>query len=128
MGYLIWSQGWLARLQGNYRQAAEFFAQGLMLWQEVQDKRHIAECLEGLAGVAVVVGRVERAARLFGTTEMIREATKSPLSPVERTNYDHDIAALHTQLSETDLMRLWTEGRAMSLEQAIEFALEETKQ
>jgi predicted ATPase/class 3 adenylate cyclase len=127
MGYLIWSQGWLARLQGNYQQAAGFFAQGLMLWQEVQDKRHIAECLEGLAGVAVAVGKVERAARLFGTTEMIREATKSPLSPVERPNHDHDIAALHTRLSETDLIKLWAEGRAMTLEQAIEFALKDTE-
>ncbi len=124
IGYLSWSQGWLARLQGNYRQASKFFKQGLLLWQEVQDKRHIAECLEGLAGVALALGHVERAVRLFGATEMIREVTESPLSPVERANYGHDIAALRTQLSKTNLINLWAEGRAMTLEQAIELALE----
>jgi predicted ATPase len=127
MGYLDWSQGWLARLQGDYQMASKRFAQGLILWQEVRDKRHIAECLQGLAGVAVGLGRLDRAARLFGATEIIRELIDSPLSVMERANYDNDVAAIRAQLSETDLINLWAYGRAMSLEEAIEFALKETQ-
>ena len=127
IGYLRWSQGWLARLQGDYQMASKRFAQGLILWQEVRDQRHIAECLEGLAGVALGLGRLDRAARLFGAAEIIRELTDSPLAVMEHANYDNDIAALRAQLSETDLINLRADGRAMSLEEAIRFALKESE-
>jgi predicted ATPase/DNA-binding SARP family transcriptional activator len=126
IGALRRSQALLARVQGNYQQASRLFGQALILCQEARNKGKIAECLEGLAGVAVALGKAERSARLFGATEMIREVIESPLPPVERASYGSDIASLRTQLDETTFDAVWAEGRAMSLEQAIEFALEET--
>jgi predicted ATPase/transcriptional regulator with XRE-family HTH domain len=119
MAYLLWSRGWLARLQSNHQQAVKFFNEGLRLWQEVGDKRHIAECLVGLAGVNVDLGQAEIAARLMGTAEAIREVTNSPLPPVDRTNYDRDFAIIRSQLGETNFIKAWAEGRAMTMEQAI---------
>jgi tetratricopeptide (TPR) repeat protein len=126
MGSLIWSQGRLAALQENHEQAARRFRQGLMLWQEVTDRRRTAECLEGLAAVAVAVGKVERAARLFGAAEMLRDATQSPLSPVERGAHENSVATVRAQLGQIVFENAWAAGRSMNLEQAIEFAMKES--
>jgi tetratricopeptide (TPR) repeat protein len=125
IGFLLWSRGWLARLQSNHQRAAKFFKEGLSLWQEVGDKRHIAECFEGLAGISADLGRVETAARLMGTAEAIREMTNSPLPPVDRSNYDRDFILIRSQLGEANFIKAWAEGRAMTLEQAIAYALKE---
>ena len=43
----------------------------------------MAECLQGLAGVAVAMSKPEQTAPLFGAAEMIREAAESPLWSAE---------------------------------------------
>ena len=123
-GYLLWSRGWLARLQDYHKQATDFFNEGLILWREVGDQRHIAECLEGLAGVDIDLGETELAAQLMGKAAMIREETKSPLPPVDRANYDQDIVSMRSQLGESNFQKAWAEGRELTMEQAIDLALQ----
>jgi hypothetical protein len=84
----------------------------------------IAACLEGLAGVAVAMGQVERAVRLFGAAEVIREVGGVPLPSVDRATYDRDTAAIHAQLGKADFIALWAEGRTLTMDQAIVSALE----
>ena len=43
--------------------------------------------------------------------------------PIERAEYHQIIAALHAQLDDGTFAAAWAEGRAMSLDQAIEYAL-----
>jgi hypothetical protein len=40
---------------------------------------------------------------------------------------DQDLEVIHTQLEEAEFTRLSMEGRAMTIEQAIDFALSETR-
>ena len=123
-GYLLWSRGWLARLQDYHKQAADFFNEGLIVWREVGDQRHIAECLEGLAGVNTDIGKTELAAQLMGKAAMIREETNSPLPPVDRANYDQDVVSMRSQLGESNFQKAWAEGRELTVEQAIDLALQ----
>jgi hypothetical protein len=44
--------------------------------------------------------------------------------PVSRVFYECDVALARTQLGEEGFTAVWAEGQAMSLEQAIAFALE----
>jgi hypothetical protein len=41
----------------------------------------------------------------------------------ERVEYDNSVAQLRSLLAEKDFNSLWADGRAMSMEQAIQFAL-----
>jgi hypothetical protein len=75
--------------------------------------------LEGFAHVAGAEGDAERAARLFGAAEALREALGAPLPPVERAHYDRSVAATRAALGEEAFAAAWAEGRALSLEQAI---------
>jgi len=49
-----------------------------------------------------------------------------PLEPIHRVEYDRTVAAIQTQLNEAAFAAAWAEGRAMTLEQAIAYALSES--
>ena len=85
----------------------------------------MAASIEGLAGLAAAQGQAGRAARLFGAAEALRESVSNRIPPSERAEYDHNIAAARAQLSEAAFAASWAGGRAMSLEQAVAYALDE---
>lgn len=114
----------IAQRQGDYEQAAALGTEALSQLLEVGDKWSFAQGLEGFATLATARGEPERAARLFGTAETLRESIGFPLVPSERVNYDLDVAAVRTQLDQATFNAAWAEGRAMTLEQALEFVLE----
>jgi len=67
---------------------------------------------------------MEHAARLFGASEAVREKLGTPLPASYRANYERTIAALAAQVDEEQMEKWWREGRKMSFEQVIEYALE----
>jgi hypothetical protein len=67
----------------------------------------------------------EKAARVFGAAEALREAIGAPVPPVERPDYDRAVAAARARLGEVAFSSGWAEGRAMTLEQAMSYALKE---
>ncbi len=69
---------------------------------------------------------MHRAAQLFGASEALSESIYSALLPYDHEQYTRTVAALRNQLDEATFNSPWAEGRAMSIEQAIAFALEET--
>lgn len=122
---LLNSLGDVALHQGDCPRATALFAQSLTLYRELVDKESIAECLEGLAEVARTQGRVGRAARLCGAAEALREAIAAPLRPPERASYDRCVALLRTAFGDSAFAASCERGRAMTLEQAIAYALED---
>jgi hypothetical protein len=49
------------------------------------------------------------------------------LDPSDQKEFDHYVAAVRGQLDEPAFAKAWAEGRAMTMEQAMEFALKETQ-
>ena len=70
-------------------------------------------------------GRVEKAARLFGASEALREALGTPLPGSYRANYERNLSSIRKQLDEASIAAAWAKGRAMTMDQAIAYALEE---
>jgi hypothetical protein len=79
----------------------------------------MAECLEGLAGVAAAQQQPERAARLFGAAKAWREMTGAPLPPSRRAGYERDLAAVRAGVGKAAFVEAMAVGTSMSLEQAI---------
>jgi predicted ATPase/DNA-binding XRE family transcriptional regulator len=119
----------LARLEqaeGDHEQARRLFEEGLTLSSEVGDKTYVAYCLEGLAAIAASEDRLERAARLWGAAETLLErieVTAYPYAP-DHSLYQEQVAAARARLNEQTWVEAWAEGRAMTFEQAVEYALE----
>ena len=108
--------------QGDGARAAAVYKESLALAAQVGSKATVAGCLEGLGEVALTLVQPARAARLWGAAEALREAIGMSLGHQNRANYDYEgrIAAARSRLDEA----AWAEGRAMTLEQAVEYALE----
>jgi hypothetical protein len=64
-----------------------------------------------------------RGARLLGAAEALLEAIGGVLDPDDGMVYEQGVASARAQLSEAEFERAWAEGRAMSMEEAIEYAL-----
>ena len=82
--------------------------------------------VEGLASLNVNQGQVERAARLFAWSDARRAEIGDHRPPVEQNSVERDLAVIHSKLDETEFANLSAEGRAMTVEQAIALAVEES--
>ena len=79
--------------------------------------------LTGLAGALVGLGEGERAARLYGAAEALREMTGTPIQYLLRqTLYERQLAALRDLLDVEAFEAAWTDGRKMALDEAVEEA------
>ena len=112
----------IATLQGDPGQAATRLAEAVELYGRVGSKDGVAVCLEGFARVAVA-RRPARAARLLGAAEALREALGAPLAPADRADRDACVATARLALGVGTLATLGEAGRAMTLEQAVAYAL-----
>jgi len=111
--------GMVAHTQGDDGRATALYEESLTLCRELGDKHGLAECLEGLAGMAVAQQHLERAARLLGAAETLREAIGAPLSSRERVRYDRDVSAMRAGLGEAAFAAAWAAGKATLPEQGI---------
>jgi hypothetical protein len=59
---------------------------------------------------------------LLGTVEALLEGNGRKLWPEERLVYEQGVSFVRAWLSEEEFEKAWKEGRAMSLEQAIQYA------
>ena len=64
-----------------------------------------------------------RATHLFGVAEALYPPLRFEMSATERAKHDQAVATAHAALSEKAFAAAWTEGQAMTIEQAIQLAL-----
>jgi predicted ATPase len=123
--YVLCHLGPVYLYQGQAEQAETILKQSMQLWREVEDWHGNIWNLERLAEVASVQGDPLRGARLWGAAEAQREVLGAPLPPPERDRYQPVWAAARRQVAEADWQSAWAEGRAMSFDQALTYALDE---
>jgi tetratricopeptide (TPR) repeat protein len=116
--------GTVALRMADPHESAALYQQSLALYRGQGYKDGIAEGLSGLAEIASLTGQPERAARLCGAVEALREASHTRLSPPRRAAYDRIVEGIRTHLDDTAFVVALAQGRAMELTQAIAFAIE----
>jgi predicted ATPase/class 3 adenylate cyclase len=116
--------GDVARSQAELSRAVRLYKESLALYSEAEDKWIAEECLEGLAAVAAALEDYRRAVHLFASAETVRDALGLTLPSVDQDIHNEHLIAARAALGITAFTAVWAEGRAMTLEQAIECALE----
>jgi len=101
------------------------FKESLSLYQRSGNKVGPPFTLEALGLVAAALGDAKRAARLWGAASAWREAINEPLPSAYQRDYAASVTQAHDQLGEEGYASAWSQGYAMSPEQAITLALEE---
>jgi hypothetical protein len=115
--------GHIARHTGDLQQASQIYSETIMGWRDLGNRGAIAHELECFAFIAIEEEELQRALKLFGAAEALREKAQSPMTDHERLEYDHAVEHVRALLHGSDFNSLWADGRAMSMEQAIEHVL-----
>lgn len=113
--------------QGEWERARALFVEGLPIYLDHNSREVLSGALIGLAGVLGATGKPEQAARIFGAVEALREAIgmSGKMDPSDRADYEHYLANTRAHLDPAVFARAWAEGRQMTQEQTIEYALAE---
>src|SRR6185437_4642333 len=82
--------------------------------------------LIGLACVSATSGQSAAAARLFGAGDAALKAIGSQVWPSNQAVYERELAKARADLSRGDFKVAYIAGQAMTLEEAISFALEQS--
>jgi predicted ATPase/DNA-binding XRE family transcriptional regulator/Tfp pilus assembly protein PilF len=114
--------GFTALRQANYEKAQALLSENLTLYRELNMKFGVMENLEGLAGLAAMDGNAHVAARLFGIAEVIREGSGMQISPVHTALLAPWVEQVSARLGPDVFASEWAAGRAMSVDEAVEYA------
>jgi adenylate cyclase len=116
--------GNVARAQSNYTEARKLYEESLTINKELGDREGIAYLLQDIGSLAALQGQAERALRLSGAVEELREQIGAPLPPVAQISFEKMFEPPRQALGEALAATAVTIGRAMSLEEAIEYAFQ----
>jgi len=111
------------REHGEFEKALIYYRRTIRLWQDWGHRAAIAHQLECFGFIAQALEDTSRAARLFGAAETIRKSINSLRTPSEQKEFEEAKSSLYSLMENFD--KAWEQGHTMTMEQAIEFALEE---
>ncbi len=120
--------GLVALCLGEYARAAELSSASLRISVEILDHQLITWSLDALAAVCGQQGYAGRAARLWGAAEALREASGFSQALDDKRVLEPFLKAARSRLDEAAFQVAWEEGRAMTEEQAVEYALSEVEE
>ncbi len=124
MATTLHSLGNVTRAQGDYAAARSLYNESLTISRELGDKPVLVQLLEDIGGLAAQEEQMERALRLVGAAMVLREAIGARLPPAEQERLEGMLESARQPLGEAAAAAAMAEGRAMSLEQAIEYAFQ----
>jgi predicted ATPase/Tfp pilus assembly protein PilF len=123
IGMSLADLGNLARAQGDHIAAHSLYEESLAMFRESGQRRGIARLLDDFAFSAAMQGNPERAFRLAGAAAALLQALNVRLQPSDWAKLDDNLRSARNGLGEAAATAAWREGWKMSLEKAIEYAL-----
>ncbi len=113
-------------LDGHPEIGEQHIAEALRTFVELGDDDGVAESLEALAGVAASKDEAVRTLRLASAAHALRQRAGIPPVEIDHQRVDRWVAQASAGLTADDTARAHDEGRQMTTDQAVRYALEET--
>lgn len=115
----------VAMQQGDHERAAALFAEGLALSYKLGIRWVLLYILGHMAELATLQGDAARAARLAGAELAGRASTGMVAGPAEQNDGEQVLRRVREELGDEAFLRTWEAGRAMRLDEAVAYALDE---
>ena len=112
--------GHVALYQGLHDRAASLYRASLERLRDQAEHYETAWVLEEMAALALAEGRPRHAARILGTAEALRVSIGASISPVDRAVHDRTASAIRAALGDHEFETALADGRALSVDEAIE--------
>lgn len=116
LGSVLWRAG-------ENTLAERVFRESLTLKYEMRDEIGLSYYFAGLAGVAYANKDFKRTARLLGIVDVLIERTKHQLDPADRQDAERTTTRTRSQLEPNVFTAAQAEGRGVTLEEAVKYAL-----
>ena len=114
----------VATRQGDLPAASGYVREAITLRRELGDVKGLLWSLDAAAALAAFEGRLAEAVRLGGACEALGEAHGITVTPAETAERDHFLAQARAGLPEAEADALWTQGRGLTLDQAVAAVLD----
>ena len=122
-GVALNNLGNVVRSRGDYTTARKHYRESLVLYRELGDRWSLAYLLEDMSVLAALQSQPERALRLAGAASALRDMIGAPHSSVEQEKLEQMLEPARRAMSDDEQETYHAQGRAMSLDQAIEYVL-----
>ncbi len=128
--------GYLALLQGQHDEATVLYQASIVEWQALAKPLWIASALRGFSMFAYAHTQPARALRLAGAEVLLCQAHGPALgfdadlhwSPTEQHDWEQTVLATRAQVDVTNAPQIWAAGQAMTLDEAVVYALAGNKE
>jgi hypothetical protein len=84
----------------------------------------VSHQLECFGFIAVAQDQNERALKLFTAATALREKAGTQMRPEEKAYFDQQLKTLRDKMDSPTLEWIWSKGHALSMDEAITFAVE----
>jgi hypothetical protein len=95
------------------------------MFRRLGNRRGIAECLAGLAGLKARQGQIEWGTILLSAAESVLKFTGGAWWPADRLEVERNREMVRFAQSAEEFARAWETGESMNMDQAIAFATHE---
>jgi predicted ATPase/DNA-binding XRE family transcriptional regulator len=136
IAHALHNLGYAEQHLGDTIRTLACFSECLTLFRALEEAWGIPASLSGLGGVAVMYAQqragearleqAQRAARLLGAADGLNEASGMGQWPSHQAELEYNLAAARALLAPEVFEATWAEGRGMTLEQAVAYALDNT--
>jgi predicted ATPase/DNA-binding CsgD family transcriptional regulator len=127
------SLGWVALLQRDFGQMKKLLGESLAIRLDLGERGGLAWCLEKLAEAMLVQAQplpvqrrrqeFNRAVRVLGAAQALRQSVNSVIDPADQLAYDHLLVSLQDTLGKTLFNEAQAAGMALQVQAAVDLAL-----
>jgi predicted ATPase/class 3 adenylate cyclase len=114
----------LERQLGHYVSALTYYRETIVAFRDIAQTGAVSHQLECFAFIALAQDQGERALQLFAAANALREKGVTPMTPDEQRYFDEQLKSLREKMDTMKFESIWSQGRALTMEQAIAYALE----
>ena len=116
--------GYIAQYEEEFELAEKQFRKSLKMFRRLGNRRGMAECMAGLAGLKARQGQVEWGAVMLSAAESVLKITGGAWWPADRVEVERNQEMIRLALGEETYVVAQKKGAGMTLEQALAFASE----
>ena len=116
----------LERKFGNHADALEYYRETIIAFRDIGQTGAVLHQLECFGFIAHAQNQSARAVQLFAAANRLREQGNRPMMPDEQIYFDEQLKGLREKMDAIQFDSIWSKGHIMTVEQAIELALEIT--
>jgi tetratricopeptide (TPR) repeat protein len=116
--------GNVASAHGDFERAGQYYRESLILRRDLGDRQGIWFTVHAVGFLAQQQGDVERATRLLAAAAAMGQQLGVTPPAHDQARYDQTVKEVRQSLGEAAFITSWAAGQAMTLERAIDDALD----